>query len=654
MLFRTLGDPPFVPSADGQLRSRVATFFLGEPPTLYLSPYPHIQQRLDYAEWLNQDRAAKQQPPLTDEETEELWTNAVDLIVTPDRILIRPDPQHLDLAFRADDLLQSAYSKRRIRFLHLTNPLVKQAIKTRGEYWRISPLPTSAAQMCAMIEQAKVRVNGPAFYYYNMFSGTRYLTLTEFRRLATLPVAALAAQLAEIQRLCTSRNRFQNLEADWFGAGEGVAQRALTGPDFTALTEAALRAEYEALDARFAAAVPPALHVDNPADLDWRNLMHRRLIMPRNEELPEPLLQGLSAEFYMQIEWLPGARIADGELLLDPVFAELEATPSNPELQALCDERVTGFIFNFITEVGDLEYVNVGRVCHSLGRRRKNGNGGARRVYIAEFKQRNADRPTVRILRLQKYGIVYHLDEDRQDLLTAIMVSEEYTQYILDRRLGCRQLGMNLPLRLSTRKIWEKYDGPRQEYRGTSIWTVYFDRDYVVGMATDKVPLARFRDAAYALVFARYLGRAAAGNLIVGRCTDRGEAFFDDGDEVVIHDEAGNILDVVVADITGSFVNYMSDLKDFAEQYAQPLNRRLAEVPCREAFVAAYLEEFEQQFVHMQDEYRQHRTAFDTLFKLRKRDVMGSFAFRWERVLHRLDHTDAAALTAAIRQHVQL
>ena len=45
---------------------------------------------------------------------------------------------------------------------------------------------------------------------------------------------------------------------------------------------------------------------------------------------------------------------------------------------------------------------------------------------------------------MQKWGIREHLDEGKR-LLDAIIQSEEYTEYILDRRLGCRQLGMNLP-----------------------------------------------------------------------------------------------------------------------------------------------------------------------------------------------------------------
>ncbi len=59
---------------------------------------------------------------------------------------------------------------------------------------------------------------------------------------------------------------------------------------------------------------------------------------------------------------------------------------------------------------------------------------------------------------MQKWGIREHLDDGKK-LLDAIIQSEEYTEYILDRRLGCRQLGMNLPARTAAKRISERYWG---------------------------------------------------------------------------------------------------------------------------------------------------------------------------------------------------
>ena len=67
-----------------------------------------------------------------------------------------------------------------------------------------------------------------------------------------------------------------------------------------------------------------------------------------------------------------------------------------------------------------------------------------------------------------------------------------------------------------------------------------------------------------------------------------------------------------------------------------------------------YLEALREQFLHIQGDYRKRRRAFDTLFKHCKYDPAGSFAYRWERILSRLDATDAGTLLLAIRKQVRV
>lgn len=75
--------------------------------------------------------------------------------------------------------------------------------------------------------------------------------------------------------------------------------------------------------------------------------------------------------------------------------------------------------------------------------------------------------------------------------------SDVYTEYVLDRRLACRQLGMNLTQRISARKIGckigEVYCGKQMHYHGLKILSPYFERDYIRGVATDKLPPAVMR-----------------------------------------------------------------------------------------------------------------------------------------------------------------
>jgi hypothetical protein len=70
---------------------------------------------------------------------------------------------------------------------------------------------------------------------------------------------------------------------------------------------------------------------------------------------------------------------------------------------------------------------------------------------------------------------------------------------------------------LTAKKLTEEYRGNQARYHGTIIWSTYFHRDYICGIATDKLPLYRFHDTAFAMAFARLMGQAAASNMIVGR-----------------------------------------------------------------------------------------------------------------------------------------
>jgi hypothetical protein len=168
-------------------------------------------------------------------------------------------------------------------------------------------------------------------------------------------------------------------------------------------------------------------------------------------------------------------------------------------------------------------------------------------------------------------------------------------------------------------------------------------------MASDKIPCGQFENADFAMRLARLLGRAAAPNIIVGRTDLEGQAIFDDGDEVVIEDEEGVPVDIVVSDHTGTFNEYRGDLRHAAPAYARPVTRRWKFLPDPQAFAREYVGAFAERFGAIQQEYRKRQRAFDTLFKHRQRDEAGSFAYRWEQVLARLNRTDVAELTALIQ-----
>jgi hypothetical protein len=648
MSIRIIGEPPLAKQPDGRLVSRIGTLF-PRSRTLITLPGIHATQRAAYISALNADREKSHLPPLGEAEEMAELQDSVDLIMEGDAILIRPDADAMDLAYQADDILQELVSKRQIKFLNLVNEKVRLAIKERGENWRIAPFPQSPEDMNRMIRDAMIPIGGRSIYYYSRLIGTRFLTYQQFCALGLLPDDELMAHLLEIRRFSGRFNRLGHPEIAFFAADRSFSRSTFPECDPMHLTNGDIRSCFERLKAAFRDSVRPDLREDKPDTLEWRNLMFAALIGQGEETFSEELMLGLSSEFYMQIEWLPGGRIEEGELIFDSIFDEFDRAPGSPELQILCDAKARGFIFNFVREFGDIEYVNVGRVIGSLSRRPL--APGRREVYIAEIKLRGAPHPVVRVLRMQKWGIREHLDEGK-DLLTSIIQSEEYTEYILDRRLGCRQLGMNLPPRITTRKISELYRGPRRDLAGQTIWSTYFERDYLPGIATERVPGTRFQNVAYSLKFAELLGRAAAPNLIVGRLNLERNVLFDDGDEVLIETPDGMPREIVVSDHTGTFMDYDTPLETFSAAYARPIARRRDCFPCWRDAADAYLTAFLERFLYIQQEYRKRQRAFDRLFKHRRRDEQGSYAYRWERVLDRLNRTDPAALVAGVRAHL--
>lgn len=647
---RIIGEHPFAKDASGKPRSRIGTIFPSRK-TLVTLPGIHATQRLALIESLDRQRAEKGLPPLSRPQQAEVWEDSVDLIFDADTILIRPDPARMQLAFQADEVLQEIVSKYRIRFLHVLHEQVRDAIKRRGECWRISPLPRSQAEMRQMIASSRIGITGREIYYYNRATGVRFLTFEEFDRLEQLDDAELQKHLIEIGEYSAGFNPHGNPEIAFFLADKRFSKAALAPYDFRAMSPAALREIYRALRESFREAVPPELRADEPGNTEWRNRMCAALVGREEEVVSEEMLLGLSPEFYMQIEWLPGGRIEKGEMIFDPIFAESRECGEHGEAVRLCDDKARTFIFNFVREYGDLEYVNIGRVINSLSRRPE--SSGRRDVYLAEIKLRDSEKEIVKVLRMQKWTVREHLDRGKP-LLNSILESEEYTDYILDRRLGCRQLGMNVPRRVTARRISERYEGAQIGCNGITIWSPYFERDYIHGIATDKMPQHKFDNVRFSLEFARLLGGAAAANMIVGRSDENKNVLFDDGDEVIVEDITGMPFDLIVADQTGTFSDYLRDLTCVAHAYAAPVNRRLKFLPDPESFARVYLTAFLKRFSNIQREYRKRRRAFDTLFQHRRRDEAGSFAFRWEKVLERLDRTDPRAIEQLIRARIAI
>jgi hypothetical protein len=129
---------------------------------------------------------------------------------------------------------------------------------------------------------------------------------------------------------------------------------------------------------------------------------------------------------------------------------------------------------------------------------------------------------------------------------------------------------------------------------------------------------------------------------------------FDDGDEVVRDGDDGLPSELLVCDHTGAFGDYKSALETFAAHYATPVNKREKMLPNALEFAETYLATLREQLIHIRDDYRKRRRAFETLFKGCKYDLAGSFAVRWEYVLRRMDQANVDALVQKIRGQIRV
>lgn len=651
---KILGEPIFSKDPDGRLKSRVGTIFLTDYPGLVTQCGIHAMQRQAWIDEVNRQRSEEGLLALTDDEISRLVAHSVDLLFLDDVVLIRPDPDRMDLALWADEALQEIVSKRKIRFLNTHARRVRDALRARGENWRIARDVRTRAETDKQIERGRSAIRHAAIYHYNGNTGTRYLTADAYSSVCAMPDDEFRTQMDEIVSGLNSRNRLGSPDIDLFPPAIASQLR----DQFRELKplEAGidrLRDAAKKLEMEWRMALPPELRDENPVtNLAWRAEMGEVLSRKANEtEVGDrELIQGISPEFYRQIEWLPGGRVAHGQLIFDPLFDEYQRT-RDPELADICDLRVRSIIFNLMRLFGTIDYVNVGRIAHSLARKPV---AGMRRgnVYIVQYKEVGEPISRVFIIRFQKWGIAEHLDEGK-DLLTSIIEANDYSDYIMDRRLACRQLGMNLPRHVGFGQFTEKYTGKNQ-YFGTTVRAYYYVRQYVQGIASDKIPVDRFHNPAFALKFAELMGEAAALDIVVGRrATETNEPLFDKNYEVLQIGPKGLPVRLVVTDHAGSFVDYQTPLEQGVAPYANVVRRREGYVSDFAEFAKTYVAAFERRLSEVQQTYRDRRTAFDDLFVGRPYDQAGSGAYRWVCVLKRLDACDPHFVAMELKKAIQ-
>ena len=646
---KTIGDRIFAKDAGGKLLSRIGTIFF-RTPGLVTKKGVHAMQRMMWIEEVNAERAKAGKPPMTMSEEDAEMAESVDLIFTEDQALIRPNPDRMDLAFRADEELQKMVSKRAIRFLNTSSAKVRDALRERGENWRMARQPISQDDMADLINCSKVPVGEKPIYYYNRMTGTRFITAGGYNEINVLPPDAFRRQIAEVVEGLGRRNRLGRPEVDLFpSTTPPEIKRMFKELDPAKADDASLRAACDKIALEWRMSLPAELREETVSNFEWRNTMCHALTGGPNETAAEEqeLVAGIAPEFYRQIEWLPGARIDRGEVIFDAIYDEAART-QDPELLAMCDNRVKSFLFNTTRLFGKVAFINIGRIANSLSGRPVEGNRRGN-VYIMQYREEGMAAPKVMMIRLQKWGVAEHLDEGKS-LLQSIVEADEYSDYILDRRLMCRQLGMNLPRRLGYGHFTEKYRGMNQ-YNGVAVRSSYFVRSYIPGTASDKVPPARFRNPAFAQAFAFLMGEAAALDMVVGRRSSvTKELLFDRNYEVLQLGDDGLPVEVKVTDHAGSFVNYEHDFEDYVSQYARVVTSRKRHVTEYANFAAAFVEGLRRKLAETKAAYLARKAAFDELFSDRPYDTNGSGAYRWAKTLQRLANCDPERVASILKE----
>ena len=156
---------PSLYSASGTVFApRVATV-LPDTQTLITKGTTHWGQREVYCDHLEANRLGPPTESLTPSQRLRIWQTGVDLIVQPDLVLIRPDPDQIDRVLRADELLQETVNKRRIRFLLASHAKIFMALMKRGELWRIASDAVTSEEMKSRIRSARMKLDGRVIYY---------------------------------------------------------------------------------------------------------------------------------------------------------------------------------------------------------------------------------------------------------------------------------------------------------------------------------------------------------------------------------------------------------------------------------------------------------------------------------------------------------
>ncbi len=565
-----------------------------------------------------------------------LCRNAVPLHIRGNHVIIRTDPCNMEKALASDELLQKILPKGRIRFTGQHLAAVRNVLRLRGEIWRIAPAPVYEKDYEDLIRRSRVSISTGTMFFYNKHTGEHFLTYSELlkiRRLLRHDKAEAAARLREIVELSHLVNNHGYPELRFFIPSDHRID-ILMLEDLLFLLENTNA--YESMDeaearfdqflTQFAAQAGPGLTADDPACDIWRATALCRLYNIDEKTTAEWSL-GLGPEFYLHIKWLPGGRICGDDVIFEP-----DASHKVKSLIQYYRQNQNGFTA-----------INVGSIVAPLTRREKSDE--AREVYIVSLSLPDG-RKKIRHIRMSKWDVLHRIKKG-ESLEQAISETRQYRDYIVDRLTAACALGLPIP-------VFREIDiEDLSEFTPFPIY--YFEREYIPGIVTDKIPSAFYARKGFLPRLAYLLGKSAAACLVLGRSDARtGQVFFDDGDELIQLDENGLPDNVVMIETTGSFNDWTTPVARMLSHCLFHLSHHLEKARdqgAREDEIESAIHRFAKGLIEeiqrMQRQIDNPQLRLSALF-IDRTDENGGIRNRWNGILARIRETDTEELQKII------
>ena len=568
---------------------------------------------------------------------QQVCQEAVPLHIIGHKIIIRMEPSKIKQALSADDLLQElAIPKESIQFTGFHEAEVRKEMSLRGEIWRICPAPVEEKDFSNLLRCCRIKLGTDTLFLYNRHTGEHVLTYEEFAGIRCLfrnDRHEAVARLKEIIYLSKLINNRQCPELGFLlpknrKINTHFLHEAVHLLENTPFDQQIQKAE-ALLDQflnEFAALAGPELVADNPKCDFWRMTVLDRIYNIDEKKTIEWSL-GLGREFYLNLKWLPGARISKNDLIFEP-----NAPP-----------KVKSLIRHYWNTRKDIISINVGFIECPLTNRDRTGE--EREVYIIMLGLADG-REDIRHVRMSKWDVVNRINSGLS-LEQAIKETDLYRDYIIDRLNAARALGLPIP-------VFKEID-IEGKYKENAIPVYYFERDYIPGIATDKIPHIFYSKKDFLPRLSYLLGKAAAASLVLGRSDPRSSAlYFDDGDEVIQLNEQEFPEKLILIETTGSFKNWTSPIADMLPHCLEHLGQHMAKagkqnIPSEEfpKAIEAFAQGVISEIRRMQELLADHALRLRSLFSGRTPES-GGIRIRWEAVLNRLEQTSTEELEEMI------